>query len=252
MGAHLGLVVEGPTDHALLEPLLRGALAARGVAPPDLIRLQPAPDATSGGEHEGGWTQVRAWCARHPPELRRALLFEPLFEGVPPRCEVLLVQLDADVLHKVPGLAAAAGCGVAGDPTPAERAEATRGLLRSWLWPGATPHPDEHRTLPLAAVWCAETWLLAGLDPGLAEPEAADPAPRLLALNPGLERPVGSGRLPQSEDKWRQLARRARLEEQAPVLARRCPSLGGTVEALAAALDGDPGVADAPLAGPVP
>jgi hypothetical protein len=229
----IGLIAEGPTDAVVLEPLIKRAL---GVGPQgidvELVKVQPA-DATSGGSGEGGWLQVKAWCLRNGAAPRRALYFEPLFEGFGPRCNALLVQLDADLLHLVPDIASKEGVPTPKELTPESRAETIRAILTRWLWPEGGERLDNDRTVRLAAVWSTETWLVAALDPALATPEAVDPNPLLLEHSPGLALREGSTKLKKSEKRWRRICARAKVAEQTGSILQRCPSLRRAMTELA-------------------
>lgn len=228
----IGLIAEGPTDAVVLEPLIKRAVGARAQGlDVEIVPVQPG-DVTSGGSEEGGWLQVKAWCLRNGAAQRRALYFEPLFEGFGPRCHALLVQLDADLLHLVPDLARREGVPAPAELTPEARGETIRALLTRWLWPEEGARLDEPRTVRLAAVWSTETWLVAALDPALATPEAVDPNPLLLKVSPGLAYPLGSTKLKKSVKRWKKICKQAKLAEQSEAIVARCPSLGEAISAL--------------------
>ncbi|MBK7756434.1 MAG: hypothetical protein IPI35_08495 [Deltaproteobacteria bacterium] len=228
----IGLIGEGPTDFVVLEPLIKSALAARARGlDVEIVPVQPG-DATSGGSEEGGWLQVKAWCLRNRAARRRALYFEPLFEGFGQPCHALLVQLDADLLHLVPDLASKEGVPTPAELTPEARGETIRAILNRWLWPEESERLDDHRTVRLAAVWSTETWLVAAIDPALATPEAVDPNPLLLKYSPGLAHPTDSTKLKKNVTRWKKLRARVKLTEQSEAIIGRCPSLGKALSAL--------------------
>lgn len=173
--------------------------------------LQPAVDATSGRLGDGGWTLVKAWCENNPLEARATDLFEPLFEGQPP-VDVLLVQLDGDVIGDY--TAAYTDISVPQNPDAAARGTIVELILERWLWSSterrhADPHAERHCLV--ATVRALETWIVAGLDPSIPEPEEIEnPERELLNLEPGL--PTKDGRLRKNRERWWRLARKTRTQ----------------------------------------
>ena len=174
--------------------------------------LQPAVDATSGRLGDGGWTLVKAWCENNPPEARAPDLFdEPLFEGEPP-VNVLLVQLDGDVIGDY--TAAYTDITVPQNLDAAARGRIVQSILERWLWSSterrhADPYAERHCLV--ATVRALETWIVAGLDPSIPEPEDIEnPEQELLNLEPGL--PTRHGRVRKNRRRWRSLAQRTRAE----------------------------------------
>ncbi|MCB9760509.1 MAG: hypothetical protein H6739_11775 [Alphaproteobacteria bacterium] len=222
MAFTVGLVAEGVTDLVVIERIVRESLEGAGLAAGELRfeMLQPERDATSGQWSDGGHGHVKAWCLRYPPGLRLGSFLQPLFAGVPARCDLIVVHLDADVI--VP-IAHAEGLGVPDPLTAFAQGVLTRAVLERWLWPDPT-RPGEGRHTLLPAVQATETWIVAGADPALADPESADPVPLLIALNPGLSDGGASPKLKKSRRKWGQLFRR-HLAGQVADVAARCPHL---------------------------
>ena len=178
--------------------------------------LQPAVDATSGRLGDGGWTLVKAWCENNPPEARAPDVFdEPLFEGEPP-VNVLLVQLDGDVIGDY--TAAYTDITVPQNPDAAARGRIVQSILERWLWSSterrhADPHAGQHCLV--ATVRALETWIVAGLDLAIPEPEEIEnPERELMRLEPGLRtRRYGHvRRLRKNRQEWLTLAERTRTE----------------------------------------
>ena len=71
----------------------------------------------------------------------------------------------------------------------------------------ADPHAGRHCLV--ATVRALETWIVAGLDPSIPEPEEVEnPEQELMNLEPGL--PTRRGRLRKNRGKWRRLAQKTR------------------------------------------
>lgn len=206
----VGVVAEGPTDVVVLAEYLSTWLQGLDDSATLEVRpLQPVVDATSGRLGDGGWTLVKAWCENNPPEARPTDLFEPLFEGEPP-VDVLLVQLDGDVIGDY--TAAYADITVPQYPDAEARGSIVELILERWLWSSterrhADPHAERHCLV--ATVRALETWIVAGLDPSIPEPEEIEnPEQELLNLEPGL--PTRHGRLRKHRGRWWRLARKTR------------------------------------------
>ena len=200
--------------------------------------LQPAVDATSGRFGDGGWTLVKAWCENNPVEARATDLFdEPLFEGQPP-VDVLLVQLDGDVIGDY--AAAYADITVPQNADAAARGAVVELILERWLWNSAErrqadPH-GEHHCLT-ATVRALETWIVAGLDPSIPEPEEIEnPEQELIGLEPGL--PMRRGRLRKDPERWRRLAQKTRT--RLAHIKAACPRCEQFLSYFEAAIDRGP------------
>ena len=221
----VGIVAEGPTDVVILEEFLSERLKNTGVSAPLEIRpLQPAVDATSGAFEDGGWTWVRAWCANNPPEHRAVDLFQPLFEGDRP-LDVLVVQVDGDAVgdyaKPYPHIP------VPMNPDARARGQVVEAVLEEWLWGGSQGRgldPDASRHCLVAAVRASETWIVAGMDRSIPNPEELDPEVELMRIAPpGLRIRTRRGRrrLVKKPDFWRTLVRQAR--QQLPHIVSVCP-----------------------------
>ena len=212
----VGVVAEGPTDVVVLAEYLETWLQRIDDSITLEIRpLQPEIDATSGRFGNGGWTWVKTWCERNPPEDRTVGYFAPFFEDELP-VDVLLVQLDADVIGKyaVPY----ADITVPPNPDAAARGTIVELILERWLWNSAERHhadPHQGRHCLVPTVRALETWIVAGLDPSIPDPEEVeDPERELMRLEPGLRtRQTRHGRrLRKTERVWRSLAQKTRTE----------------------------------------
>ena len=185
----VGVVAEGPTDVVVFDEYLSTWIRELDDSVTLEVRpLQPAVDATSGRFGYGGWTWVKAWCESNPPEVRTFDLFEPLFEDEPP-VDVLLVQLGRGRGRRLRGRV----CGHHGAAEPGcsrERHRSSQRVLERWLWNSTDRrHADPHggRHCLVATVRALETWLVAGLDPSIPEPEEIEnPEQELMNIEPGL------------------------------------------------------------------
>ena len=212
----VGVVAEGPTDVVVLDEYLSTWIQGLDDSATLEVRpLQPAVDATSGRFGDGGWTLVKAWCERNPSEARTTDLFQPLFEGQPP-VDVLLVQLDGDVIDDY--AAPYPDISVPQDADAAARGAIVQLILERWLWNAterrhADPHAGQHCLV--ATVRALETWIVAGLDPAIPEPEEIEnPERELMRLEPGLRtrRDGRVRRLRKNRPEWLTLAERTRTE----------------------------------------
>ena len=221
----VGIVAEGPTDVVILEEYLSERLKSTGVSVPLEIRpLQTAVDATSGAFEDGGWTWVRVWCENNPPKHRAVDLFQPLFEGDRP-LDVLLVQVDGDVVDEYakphPHIT------VPMNPDAPARGRVVEAVLEEWLWGGSKRRvydPDASKHCLVATVRASETWIVAGMDQSIQNPEELDPEVELMRIAPpglriitrrGRRRPV------KKPDSWRKLVRQTR--QQLPHIVSVCP-----------------------------
>jgi len=203
----IGLVVEGPTDYEVIELFIRKALADKGFdGNIEFERKQPKLDQTSATYPGGGWTNVFAWCRRFSPADRQ-LYFTPLFEDEKP-IDLLIVQLDGDVLADY-----AKRCQI---PLPKEpwtakkRGEYVEGVLREWLWPDSNPAKPEKGHITLASIIATETWLIAGFDKALKQPEEVDPKTELIRLRSdipnGTKPRLKAGKLWKQPERWQKMA----------------------------------------------
>lgn len=221
----VGVVAEGPTDVVILEEYLSERLKSIGISAPLEIRpLQPAVDSTSGTFGDGGWTWVRSWCEENSPEDRAVDLFQPLFEGDQP-LDVLLVQVDGDMIYeytkRYPHIR------VPMNPDAAARGRVVEAVLEEWLWGGSKRHgqdPYAWKHCLVATVRATETWIVAGLDQSIQNPEELDPEVELIRIAPtGLRTRTRRGRkrLVKKPEIWHKLARRTR--QHLPHIASVCP-----------------------------
>lgn len=206
----IGVVAEGGTDIAVLKKYLSAWLQRHGDTGDLKVKaVQPKIDATTGLYENGGWTYVKAWCQRHPALVRARLLFEPIFKG-DQRIDWLIVQLDADELEEYAGshrdIAVPQGADARG------RAAVVKEIQERWLW-GSTENrnadPNERRHCLVVSVRALEAWLVAGLDPGIADPEELEnPEQELKRLKPSLKMKVvrGVNRLKKDVITWEALA----------------------------------------------
>lgn len=204
----IGLVAEGPTDYEVIEPFVQKALTDIGFSGNlEFKRIQPELDQTSSTYPPAGWTKVMAWCGRFPPERREHQLFSPLFEDEK-SIDLLVVQLDGDVLD---GYANHCQKPLPNPPWTAEkRGEYVEGVLREWLWPDSNPAKPEKGHITLASIIATETWLVAGFDMALKQPEEVNPENELMRLRlllPVSVRPgIKNGKLDKKPEKWRRMA----------------------------------------------
>ncbi len=221
----IGLIAEGTTDHVIIEEILKERFAPQDI---EIRRLQPTPDQTSG--KGGGWAQVLGWCERHPPEQRhREWLSAPIFKGGPPPCDLMLFHLDTDAADKI-----AVALEI---PASDEPIETLTRCLDLKLWPPEEPRISEGRQLKFLAKQCTETWIVAGGFPDWEDPEAHDPIPKLIILNPGLEKRSEPGLLKAKKQKmWRRLFRK-HLAGRVSEVADRCSALGNGLSGVGAFFD---------------
>ena len=224
----VGIVAEGPTDVVVMTEYLSAWLARHDDAPVLEVRpVQPEQDATSGRFGDGGWTLVKAWCENNPATLRSLGLFQPLFEGEEP-LDALIVQLDGDRIAEYARFYPDIMVPVDADATTT--GSIVEEVLERWLWdgkPGRNTDPNHERHWLVAAVRATETWLVAGMDPSIEEPEEIpDPERELMRLAPKLRTRFVGGvrRLNKYPPAWRELARQtgSRLFH----VGETCPHLG--------------------------
>lgn len=224
----IGVVAEGGTDVAVIKKYLSAWLNRQG-EPIDLKvkAVQPRIDATSGRYENGGWTFVKAWCENHPARVRAQLLFEPIFKGAQ-SIDCLIVQLDADALQEY--AQSHRDIVVPPDADARARSAIVKQIQERWLWGSTTRRnkdPNEGRHCLVVSVRALETWLVAGLDPGLADPEELEePERELKRLKPGLETKVvrGVDRLKKDVIKWEKLA--DETSSQLAHIGTVCPHCG--------------------------
>ena len=221
----VGVVAEGPTDVVILEEYLSEWLTSTGISVPLQIRpLQPAVDATSGTFGDGGWARVRAWCENNPPKDRAADLFQPLFERDQP-VDVLLVQMDGDAIYEYttphPHIQ------VPMNPDAPARGQIVEAVLEEWLWGGSKRRgqdPYARKHCLVATVQASETWIVAGMDQSIRNPEELNPEDELMRIAPpGVRSRTRRGRkrLVKKPDIWRKLARQTR--QYLPHIVSVCP-----------------------------
>ncbi|MDE0006113.1 MAG: hypothetical protein OXQ29_25770 [Rhodospirillaceae bacterium] len=207
----VGIVAEGSTDIVVIQEYLSSWMNRHGEdVSVEIVALQPQLDATSGRYGDGGWTFVKTWCEDNPAHLR-SLEFAPLFEGDAPM-DFLIVQLDGDRIDDYtrdhPDIS------LAGNLDARRRGQIVEEVLKRWLWgpdPRRAADPNEARHCLVATVRSLETWLVAGLDTSVVDPEEIeDPELELMKLEPRLDTKVVGGvtRLKKNRPSWEGLAKR--------------------------------------------
>ena len=174
--AQFALVTEGKTDQIVLSTLLSQVFSSCNDS--DFKNVQPSDNTSNDINSEGGWWQVRKWCLKKPPALRRALFSGGLFATSPPY-KALIIHLDGDLCDKAEfknthtldeanfNLQQAAG-----------RGQYLAAVLHSWLQTEA-----KEPIIFVLAIEAIETWLLAGLTDDLADIENnRDPEQTLLSV----------------------------------------------------------------------
>ena len=223
-----GVVAEGGTDVAILKKYLSTWLQRQGDTIDLKVRaVQPKIDATSGLYEHGGWTFVRAWCQKHPAQVRARLLFEPIFKGEQ-GIDWLIVQLDADELGEY--ARSHRDITVPHGADARTRGAVVKDIQERWLW-GSTENrnadPNERRHCLVASVRAVEAWLVAGLDPGITDPEELEnPEQELKRLKPSLKMKVvrGVNRLKKHVTTWEALAEET--SSQLAHIGTVCPHCG--------------------------
>lgn len=150
----VGLVAEGPSDHIILEGIVRAVLGdveCRYIHPEETLESR---------ERGSGWKGVRRWCREHADGLPAFL------SAITPRIDLLVVHLDCSMAHNVGG---DFPC-----PPARDRARRLEAVLAEWL--AVEPRPGW--LLFATPSWTSEAWLAAALPPPqrhMAEPECDDP-----------------------------------------------------------------------------
>lgn len=207
----VGIVAEGSTDIVVIQEYLSSWMNRHGEdVSVEIVTLQPQLDATSGQYGDGGWTFVKTWCEDNPAQMR-SFEFAPLFEGDAPM-DFLIVQLDGDRIEKYakdhPDIS------LAGNLDARRRGQIVEEILKRWLWgsnQGRAADPREARHCLVATVRSLETWLVAGLDTSIVDPEEIeDPDSALMKLAPELDTKVVRGvtKLKKKWPSWKKLAQR--------------------------------------------
>ena len=211
----VGVVAEGPTDLEVLEEYMSAWLEQLdGCIDLEVRPLQPVVDATSGHYGDGGWTWVRTWCTENPPQVR-ADLFQPMFENERP-LNLLLVQLDGDVVGEY--ASPYPDVTVPDNPDAPTRGTIVEHILAKWLWNSTEQRrsdPHEGRHCLVATVRALETWIVAGLDHSIRNPEEIEnPEQVLMNLEPRLRTKLDGGvrRLRKNPQAWLMLAKKTRTE----------------------------------------
>ena len=224
----IGVVAEGGTDVAVITKYLSAWLNRQGETIDLQVKgVQPAIDATSGHYGHGGWTLVRTWCENHPARDRTQLLFEPIFKG-DQSIDYLIVQLDADALQEY--AKSHVDIVVPPDADAYARGAIVKQIQERWLWGPTTRRnedPNEGRHCLVVAVMALETWLVAGLDSELTDPEELkEPERALKRLKPRLEMRVVGGveRLKKNVIQWAKLAKET--SSQLAHIGKVCPHCG--------------------------
>jgi hypothetical protein len=143
----VGIVSEGPSDHAIIEAILDNYLNDyRSTA------IQP-PISNRGGDSGplgGGWKGVRLWCQQESQcegGLRQSSALE--------NHDLVVIHLDADVAAE-PDINCAQPC-----PPPSSTCYALRSLLMQWLNVNALPA----NVLLCVPAQATESWALVALFP---------------------------------------------------------------------------------------
>lgn len=210
----IGLITEGITDQIVLRKLLEKHLQEISVDRTfEFIDLQPSADRTSGSA-EGGWEMVYRWCIRNPPGVRKDLfLSSALFADDldQTRCDLIIVQMDADVCDKVADKTLV-------KPVPTEGASHldlgnfTESVVNAWLWPAPLEPESDHIVAP--TVRAIETWLVAGLGEHIDPENLADPSRALVEIDfmsRGLVVPQNARSVRKSRKRYELLASKASL-----------------------------------------
>lgn len=221
----IGMVAEGKNDFAVLCPVVEKIVkdidASLGV---EFVFYQPELDATSGRYKRGGWSKVYAWCLKNTDTVRAVDVFGGgMFAATNP-CDLLIVQLDADVIDEF----AKKAPGVVLPPKPyvaSQKSSFVEAVLCEWLWPANSAASDPHagKIHPLAIVQAIETWLVAAAIPGIADPEEADPVPLIISVDPTLEDPAAPGVLLKTNVTAQYEAIAATLTARIPDVRLLCP-----------------------------
>lgn len=162
----VGLVCEGPSDHTVLEPMIRAIWpAVRQVLP-----LQPTLDHTGHADGASGWTGVRSWCLEHAGRLETVVR-----SPIGPQLDLLLVVVDADIVDEAEST---------DSPSPDADHAPSRvcGQVKSWLAASQVRLPAEVViAVPAAAM---ESWVIAALYPSQRGPEGI-PDPTAFLVHKG-------------------------------------------------------------------
>jgi len=145
----VGVVAEGPTDHAVFEQVAQ-ALTSDEL---HVLPIQPeASDSFGGfGEHGSGWKGVRSWCKNIIAESGGVSAY--VTAGFGPRIDVLVIHVDADIASD-PEIDKEHPC------PPADRTVSEiRSMVLSWLDLGALP---SYLVLGIPSK-STEAWVLAAL-----------------------------------------------------------------------------------------
>ncbi len=163
---------------------------------------------------------VKAWCLKHPPQKRWDLFQRPLFANTEPTIDCVVVHLDADIVRTI---VAREGWARAKPQNSSEEGALLREVIEHWLWPDSNRIGEDRHVLFLA-VQSTESWIVAGALADLRLPEAVDPVPLLLRINPGLANARAPGKLSKTKKRWQKLWRR-HLNGKVSAVAARCPHL---------------------------
>jgi hypothetical protein len=160
----VAFVVEGPTDYAILEELVRRFLGDRDFVPQILQpEMSEAFKITPGSE--GGWPGVCRWCVQVREQSDGDLANNPLFIFH----DILIIQLDADVAAfrytdgRIPDPCPNRATLPFEEPCPPASAAANRLREIVLLWLGESVVPP--RTLFCIPSKALEAWVAAGLFP---------------------------------------------------------------------------------------
>ena len=113
------------------------------------------------------------------------------------------------------------------NPDAPARGQIVEAVLEEWLWGGSQRRghdPDGSKHCLVATVRASETWIVAGLDRSIRNPEDLDPEVELMRIVPsGLRTRTRRGRrrLVKKPNVWRKLVRQTR--QQLPHIVSVCP-----------------------------
>ena len=87
MSIVIGIVSEGQTDYLVLKKVIDKITGDNN----QYRHLQPETDMT--GRFGNGWKGVWKWCREMPP-------LDVLMDGIQPRIDIIIIQMDGDVIRK--------------------------------------------------------------------------------------------------------------------------------------------------------
>ena len=170
----IGVICEGPTDVHAIVNFLGASLTDRGVDPV-FVTIQPESDRTKA--MDGGWHAVLRWLIGNPPESRvPSYLRDGLFDDglSAKRCDVLVVQMDADILSHGPfqnWIRRNLRYDVVDSADPIQRGNEIRSIIEIAGSFENLSQSDSERHVPAPAVESTETWCVAAFRTLAGDPE---------------------------------------------------------------------------------